>query len=50
MATGIVKFFDPVKAYGFIIQDDGSDNAFVHISGLVDGETITKDDHVEYEM
>ena len=50
MATGTVKYFHPEKAYGFIIQDDGSDNAFVHISGLLEGEVITQDDRVEYEM
>ena len=32
MATGTVKWFNPVKGYGFIEPNDGSKDAFVHIS------------------
>jgi CspA family cold shock protein len=34
MATGTVKWFDPVKGYGFIQPEDGSKDAFVHISAV----------------
>ena len=34
MATGSVKWFNPVKGYGFIQPSDGSQDAFVHISAV----------------
>jgi len=48
MATGTVKWFNPVKGYGFIEPNDGSQDAFVHIStveraglnGLREGQKV----------
>ncbi len=34
MATGTVKWFNPAKGYGFIEPEDGSKDAFVHISAV----------------
>ena len=49
MATGKVKFFNQDKGFGFITPDDGGNDIFVHITGIVQGE-LKDDDKVEYEM
>ena len=51
MATGTVKWFNTQKGYGFIQPDDGSKDAFVHISaveraglsGLGEGQKVSYD-------
>ncbi|MCY4453652.1 MAG: cold-shock protein [Immundisolibacterales bacterium] len=34
MPTGTVKWFNAAKGYGFIEPEDGSNDAFVHISAV----------------
>ncbi len=48
MKTGVVKFFNETKGYGFIKVDETGEEIFVHVSGLK--SEITKDDRVTFEI
>lgn len=52
MATGTVKWFNPVKGYGFIEPEDGSKDAFVHISAVERAGlgTLREGQKVQYEL
>lgn len=49
MQTGVVKFFNESKGYGFIVDDESKKEIFVHITGL-NGLTIREQDQVSYEI
>lgn len=52
MTTGTVKWFNPSKGFGFIQPDDGSKDAFVHISALERAgiSTLSEGQRVEFEL
>jgi len=49
MKTGKVKFFNADKGFGFICQDDGGADLFVHATE-VSGGLLNEGDSVEYEI
>lgn len=52
MPTGIVKWFNSAKGYGFIEPNDGSSDAFVHISAVERAglSGLREGQKVEYEV
>jgi CspA family cold shock protein len=51
MATGVVKWFNAAKGFGFIAPDEGGQDVFVHVSaversgltGLREGQAVSFD-------
>ncbi len=52
MATGTVKWFNSTKGFGFITPDDGSKDAFVHISAVEAAglSSLSEGQQVSYEL
>ena len=48
MKTGIVKFFNTAKGFGFIKMDDTGEEIFVHSSGLK--STLQENDKVQFDV
>ena len=50
--SGVVKWFNRLKGYGFIVPDQGGDDVFVHYSAI-DGEgyrNLLEGDRVRFEL
>jgi CspA family cold shock protein len=52
MPNGTVKFFDQSKGYGFITDDAGGKDAFVHISAVEAAgmSTLDKEQRLSYDL
>mgnify|MGYP002627530929 CR=1 FL=1 len=52
MATGIVKWFNDAKGFGFITPDDGDSDLFAHFSAInMEGfKTLKEGQRVSFEV
>ena len=52
MHSGTVKWFNAEKGFGFIANDDGGDDVFVHFSAIVsDGyKTLNEGQQVTFDV
>tara|TARA_Y100000590_G_C15057901_1_gene765211 strand:+ start:117 stop:320 length:204 start_codon:yes stop_codon:yes gene_type:complete len=52
MATGKIKWFNTRKGYGFIEDDSGGKDVFLHISALEEAgiDTLTEGDSVSFDI
>ena len=52
MTTGTVKWFNAAKGFGFIQPEDGSKDAFVHISAVESAglRSLDEGQKVSYEL
>ncbi len=52
MTTGTVKFFNATRGFGFIEPEDGSKDAFVHISAVERAglSSLNEGQKVSYEL
>jgi CspA family cold shock protein len=52
MAHGTVKWFNPIKGFGFIQPEDGSKDVFVHISAVQQAglDTLNEGQLVSFDL
>jgi CspA family cold shock protein len=52
MPTGTVKFFDNAKGYGFITNEAGGNDAFVHMTAVEAAgmRTLEKEQRITYDL
>lgn len=50
MSTGVVKFYNEDKKFGFIVDDESGKDYFVHVSAIESEGTLVKDDRVKFNI
>lgn len=52
LKSGVIKWYSPVKGYGFIVPLEGGEDVFFHYSGLEEGEhkPFHKGELIQFEI
>ena len=52
MPTGVVKWFNPTRGYGFIQPDEGGSDVYVHMSAVESAglTSLNEGQKVQYEV
>ncbi len=52
MATGVVKWFNDSKGFGFITPDEGGEDLFAHFSAIVSSgfKSLQENQRVSFEV
>jgi cold shock protein len=50
MLTGVIKFFDPTKNFGFILPHDGGKDVFFHRSAMEGTTAFNPGQWVQFEL
>ena len=51
MTKGTIKWYNPSKGYGFIAQDDGGKDVFLHRNEIPEGSnSFNEGDKIEFEI
>lgn len=52
MATGLVKWFNNAKGFGFITPDEGGEDLFAHFSAITGGgyKSLKENERVSFDV
>jgi CspA family cold shock protein len=48
LKTGVIKFFNDSKGFGFVIEDESNTEYFLHVSGCID--EVREGDPIEFDL
>lgn len=47
---GVVKFYNPAKGFGFIVDSETGNDLFLHNTGILEGVTLNEGDRVTFDL